>query len=94
MPDAVATAPPGERVAAAAIDAIVAGRHGDPFAVLGMHETPVGVVVRAFVPGAERLSAVTPDGAPLAELVLRHPAGFFEGRMPKRERYRLLGVKI
>ena len=34
-------------------EAIVAGRHGDPFAFLGMHKTPAGICVRAMLPGAE-----------------------------------------
>jgi len=89
MADAVAIAAAAGRLSADAIEAIVAGRHGDPFAVLGMHDDRDGVAVRAFVPGAERLSAVTRDGVPLAELVLRHPAGFFEGRIPERQHYRL-----
>ena len=38
---------------AATIDAIVEGRHADPFAVLGIHEADGGIVVRAFVPGAD-----------------------------------------
>ena len=37
----------------AAVDAIVAGRHGDPFSVLGMHQAEDGTVsVRVFWPGA------------------------------------------
>ena len=56
----------------AAIAAIVEGRHGDPFAVLGPH----GGALRAFVPGAETLHA---DGIALTQ---RHPAGFFEGAVP------------
>ena len=39
----------------AAAQAIVEGRHGDPFAVLGPHIVGGEVVVTAFVPGAERL---------------------------------------
>ena len=44
------------------IAAIVAGRHADPFALLGLHETPKGLVLRAFVPGAETLRATEIDG--------------------------------
>jgi len=71
------------------IDAIVAGRHDDPFAVLGLHEAGGKLIVRAFVPGAETVEAVTRDGAPLARLARRHPAGFFEGVFPRRTAYRL-----
>jgi 1,4-alpha-glucan branching enzyme len=61
------------------VHAIVEARHGDPFAVLGAHATPDGLAIRAFVPHAERLEAWMPDGALLARLEQRHPAGLFEG---------------
>jgi 1,4-alpha-glucan branching enzyme len=48
--------------------AIVEGRHGDPFAVLGPHGSPA--TVTAFVPGAERLWIVTAGGETEAEAVL------------------------
>ncbi len=88
-PNATEAAPPAWRLAQAAVDAIVEGRHGDPFAVLGMHGTGSDIVIRAFVPGAEHVSALARDGAVLADLEMRHPAGFFEGRAPRRDRYRL-----
>jgi len=72
-----------------AIDAVVEGRHGDPFALLGVHEADGTLVVRAFVPGADRLDAVTPAGDLLAPLARLHPAGFFEGAIPHRAAYRL-----
>ena len=73
----------------AAIDAVVEGRHADPFAVLGVHDAGGAAVVRAFVPGAQTVEAVDADGAPLAPLACRHAAGFFEGTLPRRGRYRL-----
>ena len=72
------------------VAAIVAGRHGDPFGVLGSHETPAGRTIRAFVPHADTLAAVGPDGTAVS-LTLRDPHGFFEGPAPggARGRYRL-----
>ncbi|MCK0196584.1 1,4-alpha-glucan branching protein GlgB [Ancylobacter sp. 6x-1] len=73
------------------VDALVGVRHPDPFALLGPHETPQGVVLRAFVPDAETLEAVEPDGTPIAPMQARH-SGFFEALMPGRPtwaRYRL-----
>jgi len=61
------------------IAAIVDARHGDPFAVLGLHEAPEGFVIRAFAPGAERIQAATPDGGVIATLERVHADGFFEG---------------
>lgn len=71
------------------IAAIVEARHGDPFAVLGPHETPAGLVIRALVPGAETLAVETPEGTRVAALESVHPAGFFEGLTPLAGPYRL-----
>jgi len=71
------------------IDAIVEGRWADPFAVLGLHEANGVLVVRAFVPGAESVDAVTRENELLAHLVRRHPGGYFEGTLPRRIPYRL-----
>ena len=71
------------------IEAIVSGRHGDPFAVLGPHPRGSAWQLRAFVPGAEALDAVDESGRVLATLTQRHPAGFFEGALAQRQRYRL-----
>ena len=64
------------------VEAIVAGRHGDPFAVLGLHQAGNDWVVRAFVPGAEELDVLDKDGKRLMWLPRRHQAGFFEGSLP------------
>ncbi len=72
------------------IEAIVAGRHGDAFAVLGVHDTATGLVLRAWVPGAESLTALDREGgAPFAELSRLHAGGFFEGPVAARRPYRL-----
>ncbi len=69
-------------LSAADLDALVAGRHRDPFGVLGPQATAVGHVVRAFRPGAAAMTLVTrPDGAARA-MTLVHPAGVFETALP------------
>ena len=68
------------------VDAIIAGRHADPFAVLGLHQVGDVWVARAFVPHAESLSARTLDNRILGELEPRHPAGFFEGVVQVKKR--------
>ena len=70
-----ATAPAG------AIQAIIGGYHGDPFAVLGPHTYDDAVVVRAYRPGARAAALVTADGAEHA-MTLYHPDGFFEVILP------------
>jgi 1,4-alpha-glucan branching enzyme len=75
-------ADPDWQASAAEIEAIIAGRHGDPFAILGLHRHGNRWIARAFVPGAERLAALSEDGTLLAQLERRHGAGFFEGELP------------
>ena len=64
------------------VAAILAARHGDPFAILGQHRTPEGFAVRAFVPYAETLHAVGPDGREFELEGRPGAAGFFEGLVP------------
>ncbi len=61
------------------VAALVRGQHGDPFAVLGPHADPAGVVVRVLVPGAETVDARSGDGRWATTLERRHPEGLFEG---------------
>ena len=65
--------------------AIVSGSHGDPFAVLGLHEQAGRFVLRVFQPGADRVWALTPDPVPLEPL----GDGLFAGALPGRIAYRL-----
>ena len=65
----------------AAVDALLAATHGDPFSVLGWHERAPGThVVRCLLPGASSVAVVDADGrvrgtlAPLA-------GGVFAGRI-------------
>ncbi len=44
------------------IDALAAARHQDPFSFLGPHLTPDGWAIRAFVPDAISVRALTRDG--------------------------------
>ncbi|HEY8139203.1 MAG TPA: 1,4-alpha-glucan branching enzyme, partial [Methylocystis sp.] len=64
------------------IEAILSARCGDPFKVLGLHETPAGFVIRTFVPGAETVHARTPEGREIAALESVRSDGFFEGLIP------------
>ena len=66
------------------IFAVLAGRSGDPFAVLGRH----GEVVRALLPGATAVELVSPEGRNLAAMTLEDPAGLFEGRIAPNAAYR------
>ena len=73
----------------ASLAALVEGRHGDPFALLGPHLGPGGWILRALCPGALSVTAVTLDGSVLAALARVHPAGLFAATIPGRVPYRL-----
>ena len=62
-------------VAKADAEAVAAGRHGDPFAVLGPH----GGIIRTFQPQASRVWAVGPAGE--AELTRVHDDGLFAAKV-------------
>jgi 1,4-alpha-glucan branching enzyme len=64
-----------------ALQALAEARHADPFSVLGPHPDPRGLVIRALVPTAERIS-VTRNGSGSVEMERRHPAGIFEAVLP------------
>jgi len=68
-------------------DAIAAGRHGDPFAVLGPHRAKGGIIVRTFQPQARRVALLSAAGEVEMELV--HGDGLFAARLPRSESYRL-----
>ncbi|GAB5374802.1 MAG: 1,4-alpha-glucan branching protein GlgB [Acuticoccus sp.] len=66
-------------------EAIVTGRHGDPFAVLGPHEAGEGTaVVRTFAPQAEAVTLVDGKGESLGEMERTHPDGLFSARLAAR----------
>jgi 1,4-alpha-glucan branching enzyme len=70
---------------AATISAIVDGRHGDPFAVLGPHEVGGTLVIRAFVPAAARLEVIDPESNVVAARLARiGEPGFFDGVVAQR----------
>jgi 1,4-alpha-glucan branching enzyme len=77
----------------AEVEAIVAARHGDPFAFLGMHQSSAGLYVRTFLPDAESVSIIeSATGQVAARSERIHPAGMFVASMADRRemfRYRL-----
>jgi len=76
-----------------AIEALVEGRHGDPFSILGPHESASGTVLRVVRQGADTAEAFDPaSGKSLGKLLRRHAGGFFEGIVSRSRivpRYRL-----
>jgi 1,4-alpha-glucan branching enzyme len=74
-----------DRAQAAAVEALVRGNHGDPFALLGPHRDGEGqLVVRTFQPHADRVWVLDQAGQTLAELSREHPSGLFVGGLGSR----------
>src|ERR1700693_2157489 len=79
----------------AAIDALLNGRHTDPFALLGPHPVPGGWVIRFFIPWAAEASiAIGGNSAPggpglniikARDSVKSRPEGFFEALWPSNQ---------
>jgi 1,4-alpha-glucan branching enzyme len=59
--------------------------HSNPHRVLGAHPTPVGVVVRAFRPEAEKVELLIAKNKEPREMVKSHPAGLFELLVPDQQ---------
>ena len=72
-----------------AVEALIEGRHPDPFAVLGPHETASGTVIRAFLPGASAATVIGLQGNILATFRRTHQDGLFEAALPAAMPYRL-----
>ncbi|GAA5234151.1 1,4-alpha-glucan branching protein GlgB [Verticiella sediminum] len=69
-----------------AIDALLQGRHGDPYAVLGPHGVGDARELRVLAPGARGVLALREDGS--SERLRSEREGFFRGRIGAG-RYRL-----
>ena len=73
-------------------EALVAGSHNNPFAVLGPHVGPEGRVVRTLQPDATTVELVDGAGTKLADMKKIHAGGLFEAPMPARKRRYALRV--
>ncbi|HEX2851155.1 MAG TPA: 1,4-alpha-glucan branching protein GlgB [Acidimicrobiales bacterium] len=63
------------------LDRLVAGEHGDPHHVLGLHKTDDTQVVRAYRPDASAVAVVVRGHEPVAAERI-HPAGVFAAEVP------------
>ncbi len=89
---AAAPAAPPKSQTDQAIDALVIGRHSDPFALLGPHdvETPTGHrwVIRMFHPGALSAAVRFIESQTVIEATKLRPEGFFEATLPDTQQER------
>ena len=69
--------------------ALAQANHGDPFAVLGPHDTENGRIIRAFLPGAIKVELLRHDDSILAPLEPGEQDGLFENLIAEKVHYRL-----
>ena len=83
---ALAPATPHKSPFDLAVDAIVIGRHSDPFSILGPHqvETQTGKrwAIRVFHPGIASVSIRFIDSGAIVDAIKLRPDGFFEATLP------------
>ncbi|WP_165218878.1 1,4-alpha-glucan branching protein GlgB [Affinirhizobium pseudoryzae] len=73
-----------------ALNALVEGRHGDPFSILGPHPVQGATIIRTFLPGAEGVEIVNRDtGRVDTKMHAIHPGGVFAAAVESGSRYRL-----
>jgi 1,4-alpha-glucan branching enzyme len=74
----------------AGIQALVEGRHGDPFAILGQHPAGQGSIVRVFMPGATSVELLSrKSGTCLSCLEKVHADGLFAVSLDRETSYKL-----
>ena len=72
-----------------ALQALVEGRHGDPFAILGRHTVGQTHVVRTLLPGAASVDVIDADsGTVIATMEQVFHGGLFAADIGSRGRYR------
>jgi len=68
------------------VQALIRGRHPDPFGVLGPHEVGSGLAIRAFWPRARGITIVTPAGDVVGPMDRVDGAGLFAVVLPGQAR--------
>ena len=65
-------------VAQSVINSFFDGKHADPFAVLGMHETHNGIEVRALLPDADKVEVIDKESQSIVVVLEKvDDRGFF-----------------
>ncbi len=76
----------------AALEALVEGRHGDPFSLLGVHKSGKSRLVRTFQPYASSVEIIGAAGEPIGDMQRVHPHGLYVGEMPPNKRRYLFRI--
>ncbi|NEJ69817.1 1,4-alpha-glucan branching protein GlgB [Rhizobium phaseoli] len=73
-----------------ALHALIEGRHGDPFSILGPHESSGMTIVRVYLPGAEAVDLIeAASDRVVTPFSIAHPSGLFAAATVARAGYRL-----
>ena len=72
--------------------ALMSGRHGDPFGILGVHQAGGSRVIRTLQPHAEHVAIIDNQGTVVGDMERVHPDGIFTAVMPPRLRHYRLRV--
>ncbi len=76
------------------LDALIAGRHSNPFSVLGVHESGGRRIVRTLQPHAAGVTLIDAKGELLAPMERVHEHGIFAAFMPPRIRHYRLRIDL
>ncbi|TAV45051.1 1,4-alpha-glucan branching protein GlgB (plasmid) [Rhizobium leguminosarum] len=71
-----------------ALWALIEGRHGDPFSILGPHQSGGMTIVRVYLPGAEAVDLIdATSGRVVAPFTIAHLSGLFAATAASRTGY-------
>ena len=76
------------------LHALVEGRHDNPFAILGVHNTDGRRIVRTLQPQAESVWLLDASGGLLAPMEKVHDRGVFSAFLPARIRHYQLKIRL
>ena len=82
-------------VAQSVINSFFDGKHADPFAVLGMHETHNGIEIRALLPDADKVEVIDKENQSIVvELEKVDNRGFFTAIVPDIHHFFAYQLKV
>ena len=82
-------------VAQSVINSFFDGKHADPFAVLGMHETHNGIEIRALLPDADKVEVIDKESQSIVvELEKLDDRGFFAAIVPEIHHFFTYQLKV
>ena len=82
-------------VAQSVINSFFDGKHADPFAVLGMHETHNGIEIRALLPDADKVEVIDKENQSIVVVLEKvDDRGFFTAIVPEIHHFFAYQLKV